>query len=184
MTASRPELSDGEGWRDYCDAALRKIEIAGYHLECLRAQATQGRLDQAVPIPVQAHFEGMLFAFVAAADQVAEAINLGMKLGRGRPDLKKVLETMPRSPIQSRLSEWYEAPIVADVRDLRRRATHHHYAKTPSGPRTLVAEEPTRAGPYGGSRELVLYGEAAITHVGRLREVLGSLKDCLSSSLP
>jgi hypothetical protein len=30
----------------------------------------------------------------------------------------------------------------------------------------------------------VSYGEAAITHVGRLREVLGRLKDCLSISLP
>jgi len=107
MAASRPGWPDGEGWRDYCDAALRKIDIAGYHLESLRAQATEGRLDQAVPIPVQARFEGILFAFAAAGDQAAEAINLGMKLGERRPDLKKVLEKMPRSPIQSRLSRWH-----------------------------------------------------------------------------
>jgi hypothetical protein len=186
MAASSSDLPDGEGWQDYCKAAQRKIDIAGYHLECLRAQVGEGRLGQAVPVAVQAHFEGVLFAFVAAADQVAEAINLGMKLGLRRPNsnLKRVLEAMPPSPIQSRLSGWHDAPIAADVRDLRVRATHHHYAKTPSGPRTLVAQEPTRRKPYGGSRELVSYGEAAVTHVGRLRGEVDGLKDFLGSSLP
>jgi hypothetical protein len=184
MTASRPELPDGEGWRDYCDAAQRKIDIAGYHLERLRAQASDGRLEPT--IPVQAHLEGILFTFAAAEDQVAEAIILGMKLGPRRRNLQEVLAAMPRSPIQGRLSAWHEAPIVADVRDLRVRATHHHYAKTPSGPRTLVVQEPTRAGtpPYGGLRELVSYGEAAIAHLRLLQEELGGLKDCLSNSLP
>jgi hypothetical protein len=181
MAASRSDLPDGGSWRDYCDAALRKIDIAGYHLERLRAQASEGRLEPT--IPVQAHLEGILFAFVAAADQVAEAINLGMKLNRGNPTLQEALEAIPRSPIRSRLFRWHQAPIAADVRDLRRRAIHHHYAKNPSGP-TLVVQEPTGARPYGGSRDLVSYGEAAVTHVRQLREELDGLKDCLSSSSP
>lgn len=182
MAASRPDLPDSDGWRDYWDAAQHKIDIAGYHLERLRAQASEGRLEPT--IPVQAHLEGILFAFAAAEDQVAEAIILGMKLGPGRRNLKKVLEKMPPSPIRSRLSEWHEAPIAADVRDLRVRATHHHYAKTPSGP-ALVVQDPTRAGtpPYGGSRELVSYGEAAVAHLRLLREDLDGLKDYLGSFL-
>jgi hypothetical protein len=72
MPTSGSDLHEREGWRDYCYAARRKIDIAEYHLECLRAQASQGRLE--LTIPVQAHLEGILFALVATADQMAEAI--------------------------------------------------------------------------------------------------------------
>ena len=73
MPTSGLDLHESEGWRDYCRAARRKISIGGYHRECLRAQASHGHLEPT--IPVQAHLEGMHFAFVAAADQMAEAMS-------------------------------------------------------------------------------------------------------------
>ena len=66
-------LEEREGWPDYCCAARRKISIGEYHLECVRAQASHGHLEPT--ILVQAHLEGMLFAFVVAADQMAEAMS-------------------------------------------------------------------------------------------------------------
>lgn len=157
MSKGEPDQHDGEGWRDYCFAVRRKIDIAEYHLACLRIQTSEGQLEPT--IPVQAHFEGILFAFVAATDQMAEAINLGAKLGLENPNLQKALEAMPRSAIRGRLFTWHDARIAADVRDLRRRAIHHHYEKTPRGP-NLQVQVPTRAKSYGGSRDLVLYGNA------------------------
>ena len=71
MPVSGLELQESEGWRECCCAARRKISIGGYHRECLRAQASHGHLEPA--ILVQAHLGGMLVAFAAAADQMAEA---------------------------------------------------------------------------------------------------------------
>lgn len=127
MPTRRPDLHERDSWRDYCCAARRKIDIAEYHLECLRAQASQGRLEPT--IPVQAHLEGILFGFVATADQMAETINLGMDLQLRKPNSRTTLERMPRTPIQRRLLRWHDAAIAADVSDLRARVTHHHYVK-------------------------------------------------------
>jgi gamma-glutamylcyclotransferase (GGCT)/AIG2-like uncharacterized protein YtfP len=124
------DLHESDGWRDYCCAACRKISIGEYHLECLRAQASHGHLEPT--IPVQAHLEGILFAFVAAADQTAEAINLGMDLQLKTPNLRAALEKMPRTSIRGQLFRWHDAAIAADVRDLRVRATRHHYVKSPA----------------------------------------------------
>jgi hypothetical protein len=172
-------LPDGEGWQAYCVAARRKIDIAEYHLECLRAQANERRLE--ATIPVQAHLEGILFAFVAAADQMAEAINLGMQLRRRRPNLDVVLEAMPSSPIREQLFGWRAKPIYSDIRDLRRRAIHHHYVKVPDGP-SLEVQKPAK--PYGGPRDVVSYGEAAIAHMRQLRVMLDSLEEALQRLAP
>lgn len=143
------------------------------------AQASHGRLKPI--IPVQAHPEGILYAFVATADQMAEAINLGMELHLRTPNLRTVLEKMPQTSIQRQLVRWHDAAIAADVRDLRVRATHHHYVKIPGGPR-LEVQEPARAKPYGASRDLVAYGDAAIAHLRIFRELLDSLEHLLGSS--
>jgi len=42
---------------------------------------------------------------------------------------------------------WYTDPIVADIRAVRRLATHHHYVKTQAGPRIL--ERPLTGGTTG-----------------------------------
>jgi hypothetical protein len=80
------------------------VEIAAYHLERLITIAADGQLE--ATIPVQAHLEGILFAFVAGADQTAEAINLVKKLQLKRPNVRKVLEAMPESRLRRQLDEW------------------------------------------------------------------------------
>ena len=50
MPTSGSDLRESDCWRDYGCAARRKIDIAEYHLECLRAQASEGRLQPTIPI--------------------------------------------------------------------------------------------------------------------------------------
>jgi len=116
---------------------------------------------------------------VAATDQTTEAIIRHFRLRRRQP-LGKALEAIPVLLVQKKLQAWNEAAIVADVRDARVRATHHHYVKTPSGSRYEV-QLPERACPYGGSRALADYAQAAITHLQDLRPIIGDLREVLSS---
>ncbi len=168
------DRGNGEDWREYCFAARRKIDIAEYHLERLRAVTQETPIEPTVP--VQAHLEGILFAFVAAADQTAEAINLGLGLNLDKPQLRDALEKMPHFSVRSQLFKWHDAPIANDVRNVRRRAAHHHYAKVPGGPRLEVQEPTIGVKPYGGRRDVVSYGEAAVAHIRRLGEILDRLQ--------
>ena len=171
-----------EEWRHYQRAAERKVRMAAYHLQMLESRLAipAPRLGPDIPIEVQAHFEGILYSFIAASDQLAEAINRRFTLGLENASLGDALAQMPRLPIRRRLITWFQSPIAADVRDIRRRAAHHHYAKTPLGPK-LVVQEPTGARPYGGSRTLDGYGQAAVEHLGRLEELLQKFKETADS---
>jgi hypothetical protein len=160
---------------DYLDAANRKIEMARYHLDALRGELGDPKENSQASISVQAYFEGVLYVWVAAADQTAEAINLIYVLGLENPNLQLALEHMPDSKLRSRMFKWQQAPIAADVRDIRRRATHHHYEKTPEGPR-LQVQDPTGAKPYPGSRSLEDYATAAVDHLENLRPFLRALQ--------
>jgi hypothetical protein len=74
-------------WREYLHAADRKILMAAFHLDAV--QETLGDDDSPstldLPIPIQAHFEGIMYSQIAAADQVAEAVNRGFELGLAPP---------------------------------------------------------------------------------------------------
>lgn len=121
-------------WWEYVDAAGRKILIASYHTEKLAALCGEtGAL-----IAIQAHFEGVLFAFVAASDQTAEALNLMKGLEIHNPNLETVLNAYPEGPLRTQLFKWHNAPIAGDIRAIRRLAVHHHYEKTPQGPRLVL----------------------------------------------
>jgi hypothetical protein len=181
MPMNGREGSDREGWREYTKAARRKIRIAQYHLGSLEEhEGAPGHYHEEVPIPIQASFEGILYATIAASDQIAEAINVGFGLGLPQPTLQTALEAMPKSHLRSRLLEWQQAPIAADVRDIRRRATHHHYVKAPGAPR-LEVQQPTSVRPYDGSRTLVEYGRAAVNHAVQLIDMLEELEEALGS---
>src|SRR5258708_6429127 len=58
--------------RQYLVAAERKIRMAAYHLGCLREAVAHFRAPAEVPIPLQAHFEGVLYCADAASDQLLE----------------------------------------------------------------------------------------------------------------
>src|SRR4051812_34794980 len=70
-------------WEDYIDAARRKISIAFFHAEELKRRLAENAYpgDGRPPIPVQACFEGVVIASVAAIDQVAQAANSALGLG-------------------------------------------------------------------------------------------------------
>jgi hypothetical protein len=156
---------------DYLSAACRKIEIAQYHLNKLR-ELSPGVPTLVVPIPVQAHFEGILIAFIAASDQVAEAIAQGLHLGNVQ-NLGEALKRSKRtgSPWDD-LRRWNDAVISLDVRAIRRLAVHHHYIKAHG----ILEAAPGRPD-YGGSRELIPYGEAVSAHLDALKTLLESLSD-------
>lgn len=157
----------GEDWIDYLEAMTRKLDLAQYHCD---------RLCEFLPVDphpsssvaVQAEFEGVLYAFVAASDQLAEVLNLTNHLGLENPNLQQALERLPISPLRKELFAWQQEPIAADVRNIRRRAVHHHYEKYPAGPRFEV-QPPTTGKPYGGSRSLDDYAKAATSHLMKLR---------------
>jgi hypothetical protein len=67
-----PKSSDD--WRMQFEAARRKIHVATYHVDCLREALNAEnflRRRSVPPIPIQAHFEGVVVSVIAAIDQVA-----------------------------------------------------------------------------------------------------------------
>jgi hypothetical protein len=146
----------------YLHAARRKIHIAEYHLSCLRSALAVSERPGEPSVPVQAHLEGILYSVIAASDQAYEATKLG-----------------PARPFRCNLEAWRQEPIHKDVRAVRRLATHHHYRKTPAGPRLEVQEQ---GKPYGKSRVLDVYSEAACDHLRRLLPLLGEIESAVSVS--
>ncbi|MDA8358845.1 MAG: hypothetical protein M0Z95_21690 [Actinomycetota bacterium] len=161
----------GREWWDYLDAASRKVKIARYHAEKLDALLQSGAA--ATTVAVQAHFEGVLYALVAAWDKTEEGINLQFSLGLAQDDLHDALKEMPKSRLRSSLFKLYQSAIAADVRSIRRLAVHHSYKKTPRGPQ-LEVELPTGKA-YGGSRTLIVYANAAVSHLESLEPLLDQL---------
>lgn len=164
---ARPVTLVGE----YLRAVERKTMIAHYHLgsleEILRGASAMGSEPS---VEVQAHFEGVLLAAVAAEDQLAEAINLGLDLELGHPSLQKVLEAASEWEIAADLNRWRERTIAADYREVRRLMTHHWSRKTVKGP--IIEVQEVSKGTYRGERELGVYARAVVEHLDHLRDIL------------
>lgn len=166
-------MAHEEKWSDYLDAAHRKTDIARYHLEQLRASlapSAQPGPSSYPPIPVQAHFEGVVVSVMAAVDQVAQGINVAFDLRASSSDLfekayRPLASTIPE------LDTWLKKKLGLDLRRIRVRIVHYSYRKKPvPGPSWHV--EDTGAG-YDGSRELRVYSEAALRHA---EELIGLIK--------
>ena len=165
---------------EYLRAVQRKIEVAQYHLSsletCLSGKSATGSEPS---VEAQAHFEGVLFAAVAAEDQLAETINIGLKLELGHPSLQKVLEAARAWDLAGDLNRWRQERIAADYREVRRLMTHHWSRKTVQGP--IIEVQEVARGEYRGDRELSAYARAVVTQLGRLEEILprvaGSLNE-------
>lgn len=164
-------MTVAEDWREYIRAAERKIAIAKYHLDRLAQQPAQ------VPEPSiaeQAHFEGVIFAFVSATEQAAGAIHVACGgTGRAQP-LHVLLPRIPASETLARLKTWVEDPVARDVREVRNRAAHRYYKKIGVGEAARV-QEPLEGNGYGGPRELVPYCFAVINHLECLKPLLADL---------
>jgi DNA mismatch endonuclease, patch repair protein len=164
---------------DYLDAAARKIDIAGYHVGRLAVELSDFRGEK-VPIPVQAHFEGLLYSAAAASDQVGRALRSAEseQVGelREHVTLEKVLAAMnPRKSFVVPLGEWNSAALLKDARKVRNMATHAHYEKTPRGVELEVQK--VSDGQYRGSRELGSYSRALLKHLNGLKPQLARLRD-------
>lgn len=163
-----------EKWRLYFDAARRKARIARYHLSQLEQLLNSESATGEVPIPIQAHFEGVVFSAIAATDQTAQGINSALGLGANERELfdkafGTIAGTVPG------LGKWLSNPIGRDLRGLRRLAIHHSYQKTSEGPRQRWNVEPTRV-PYDGSRELQAYCTDAVAYVEELVGLLPAVE--------
>ena len=156
---------------EYLRAVDRKIEVAHYHLSSLEALLNGRSATGSEPsIEVQAHFEGLLFAAVAAEDQLAETINIGLKLELGHPSLQKVLEAARGWDLAGNLNRWRQERIAADYREVRRLMTHHWSRKTARGP--IIEVQEVARGEYPGDRELSSYARAVVAQLDRLGEIL------------
>mgnify|MGYP002335898875 CR=1 FL=1 len=166
----------GELVGEYLRAVERKIDIARYHASCLE-KLLQGEaaMGSEPAIDVQAHFEGVLFAAVAAEDQLAEAINIGLALDLGHASLAKVLAAANRWEMTGELDRWRQRSVAADYREVRRLMTHHWSRKTVKGP--VIEVQEVMRGEHRGNRELGAYSRAVVEHFERLRAILPRVTD-------
>lgn len=146
--------------KEYINATKRKVEIAEYHLGCLLSALAAWKPPDEPSVPIQAHFEGILYSVIAASEQV-----------------KKVTDCEPARIFRCDLNEWLQESIVEDIRAVRNKATHHHYQKAPAGLRLEVQKVS-----YDGPRALNVYSEAACEHLRRLRPLLDGIESVLSAS--
>lgn len=168
-------------WPDYIDAAHRKIAIAAFHCDQLKAALAHSRdnISGRPDISIQAFFEGIITATISAADLVAQAANSALNLGAGNGSLfdRAAPEIEARVP---RFREWYEQPIGRDLRRLRVRIVHYSYVKSLTADRHWQVEATYPN--YQGSRSLLDYAEATVAYARDLGEIANKLADSLASS--
>ena len=157
-------------WQEYIEAAHRKLEIAAYHADRLREVVGDHTASSgsAPAIAVQAHFEGVVVAVMAAVDQVAQAVNSAWQLHLNSSNLvEKAFTTLAeRLP---EIGDWFREQIGLDLRRLRVRMVHYAYTKTPQESHWIVESAGTG---FSGSRALVAYATSAIEYGERLRSLL------------
>jgi hypothetical protein len=119
---------------NYLDAALNKIEVAAYDQHRLADRLGSG---EATRVEVQAYFEGMLYAGVAATDQLAEILDRVYGLGLQPPNLRRALDALRERQLDadiqrvlSDLNRWRRRDAVREAGTVRWRATHHYYTKS------------------------------------------------------
>ena len=169
-----------EPWKKYLDAARRKAAISAYFSDRLaKANREVEQPGTPPPTPIQAYFEGVVIASMAAVDQVAQGINEKLVL---RLDTDKLVngafakagEALPE------VERWFNDPIGRDLRKIRTRIVHYSYSKSiDTGCRWLVEGADTS---YKGSRELVDYAKAAADYVAHLSNLTLAIENWLSDA--
>lgn len=166
-------------WQDLLEAASRKVDLAEYHLACLATSLMQPPVsDKQPPVPVQAHFEGVVVCVLAAIDQVAQAVNSACGLHLRTADL--VERAFARASLEvPDVAKWFKDPIGRDLRRVRTRMVHYSYAKLPNLSQWLVEDAGTE---YTGSREVLEYARAAVRYGHELRQLAIEIAAVLASS--
>ena len=161
----------------YLDAALNKLEVASYCQSRLSAELESG---EALRVEVQAYFEGMLYAGVAATDQMAEVANRAFALELSRPNLRASLEALrsrrldpETAGLVTALDRWRRKPTVREAGTVRWRATHHYYPKEPRAGAWFYEASDGIGIEEGGS--VGLLAEAYVRELQGLRDLIWRL---------
>jgi len=89
-------------------AARRKVHIAEYHLGSLRSALAASERPDGPSVPVQAHFEGVLYSVIAASEQVDKATERGsariLRCNLEEWQQEPILRTFARCAIRLRMS--------------------------------------------------------------------------------
>ena len=164
-------------WQDHLESAARQTQIAAYHIKQLKARLEKFN-GGAVPIPIQAHFEGVVLASLATIDKVAQAVNSALKLGakNGEKFQKAFSEIRCLEPVE----KWLQNPFGIDLRRTRARIAHYFYSKDSKGIHFLVEEVDSK---YDGSREILAYGQSALEYAKELCGLIPTITENLLSRL-
>jgi hypothetical protein len=163
-------------WLSYLDAAERKVAIGEYHVVRLIAELKGGRSqDGRPPIPIQAHFEGVVIAVMAAVDQVAQATNVACGLHLKPQELVSGAFERLGAEVAT-IREWFNDPLGLDLRQIRTRMAHYSYEKRPRRWCWVIEEANPR---YLGTRELGPYARNALEYGRRLVGELPQIRRCL-----
>ncbi len=163
---------------NYTIAADRKINIAKYHCEYLLKELKENsnNIDGMPAIEIQACFEGVILSVIASIDQVAQAINSGLKLSLWPGDLVNTSFSILSEEIPD-LKEWFENPFGIDLRRIRTRMMHYSYEKLQQGECWTVEVGNKK---YKGDRDLENYAKTALCYGNRLAELTPEIKKYLS----
>jgi hypothetical protein len=158
--------------------------MAAYHLARLRAEVAQFRPPADVSIPLQAHFEGVVYCADAATDQLLEYLIHRCRLddhanlrgtGRTLTNALSVLGGATDCPIDTpsivALERWNAKPIVGDARRVRNLAAHEYHIKS-----AHLEVERVPGSQYHGSRILDAYCAEVLAHWEQLPPLLVQLR--------
>jgi hypothetical protein len=165
-------------------AAKRKIDVARYHLVQLCERLDRTSKPQALPpIPVQAHFEGVVVSITAAEEKVKEALRTAYGVSRDDEHKCKRLYNEFARKLPA-LAAWYAnaSPLLGDIREVRNLAIHQYYEKRPitaGGPAAGWEVDKPEETRYEGPRELKEYSEAALLLGTVLRDLIPQIEELL-----
>ena len=125
----------GETWVEFLVAAENKIRAARYHKGILKGEVLdlESRHVNQPTDKLQAHFEGVLYSYLAAIDQTRKVMMKGFKLRFDRPEpcptcrksprvsdrFEDVVAKVPDSDLRQKLLDWHDQPILKDARNIR-----------------------------------------------------------------
>jgi hypothetical protein len=158
----------------YLDAVRRKVAIAAHELASLERRVHDlDPSDIEAPVGVQADFEGVLYAFDAAADQLTNA------LGVRKREFASTLP--PGHPCLSKMTDWFADPVIEEVAFIRNDATHAYYHKR-MAPHLWKVSSVRRSEPREFDEDILTFATRAVAHLQELLPIL----DCIeaSSDLP
>jgi hypothetical protein len=136
-------------------------------------------------IKAQAYFEGVLYAYIAASDQLEGAIKTGYGVRFTREEhgdrqvfLEHAIAKIPNPQLRDALNNWQGNPIRRDAKEVRNSATHSYYGKR-RGAGEWEVDNPRRnrsGRGYTGDRGLAQYCHQVVEHARELAPLLDQLE--------